>query len=103
MKRKRGRVDLTSVAGVPLALGFILLGLLLEGGSVRSILQLTAAFIVFGGTLGAILVSYSIQDVRRAASSLHEVFVDAEPPMDETINALARFAIKARKDGIRMR
>jgi chemotaxis protein MotA len=100
VKRRRGRLDVTSVAGVPLAVGFILAGQVLEGGSVRSILQLTAAVIVFGGTLGAILVSYSLQDVRRAGASLRDVFVDAEPPMDDTINALARFAIKARKDGI---
>ena len=55
MKRKR-RLDLTSVLGVPLAVGCVLLGQVLEGGSLHSVLQLTAAVIVFGGTFGATMV-----------------------------------------------
>jgi chemotaxis protein MotA len=97
---RRGRIDVTSVAGVPIGLGFILLGQLLEGGSLRSILQVTAAVIVFGGTLGAVLVSFSLDDVRRAVRSLRTVFVDREAPMEDTIATITRFAVKARRDGI---
>ena len=50
----RRRLDLTSVAGVPVGLGFVLLGQALEGGTLHSLVQLTAALIVFGGTLGAV-------------------------------------------------
>jgi chemotaxis protein MotA len=94
------RIDLTSVAGVPIGIGFIVLGQLLEGGNLRSIFQVTAAVIVFGGTLGAVLVSFSLRDVRAAVASLRHVFFDREPPMEETILALARYAMKARRDGI---
>jgi chemotaxis protein MotA len=97
---ERSRLDVTSVAGVPIGIGFILLGQLLEGGSIRSILQFTAAVIVFGGTLGAVLLSFSIHDVRRAARSLRLVFLDRDAPMEDTIAILARFAVKARRDGI---
>ena len=97
---KKRRVDLTSVAGVPIGLGCILLGQVLEGGTVKSILQLTAAVIVFGGTLGATLISFSLRDIKRAARSLSTVFYDVESPTEETISAIARFASKARKDGI---
>jgi chemotaxis protein MotA len=99
VKRAR-RLDATSMAGVAMGIGFILLGQLLEGGSLRSILQLTAAVIVFGGTLGAVLVSFSVDDVRRAGRSLRSVFVDDDPPTEETIEAISRFAVKARRDGI---
>ena len=64
MKRAR-RWDLTTVLGVPTGIGFILLGQLLEGGSLHSILQLTAAVIVFGGTLGAVAISYPLKDFIR--------------------------------------
>jgi chemotaxis protein MotA len=97
---RRRRLDVTSLAGVPLGIGFILLGQLLEGGSFRSILQLTAAVIVFGGTLGAVLVSFSVNDVRGALRSLRDVFVDREPPVEDTIATITRFAVKARRDGI---
>ena len=99
MKRAR-RWDLTTVLGVPTGIGFILLGQLLEGGSLHSILQFTAAVIVFGGTLGATLVSFSLKDVKRAFSSLRDVFLDNEPPIEDTISLITRLAYKARKDGI---
>ncbi|MGE3843492.1 MAG: flagellar motor protein [Vicinamibacterales bacterium] len=99
MKRKR-RFDLTAVMGLPVGIGLVLFGQVLEGGRLGSILQLTAAIIVFGGTFGAVLVSFSLHDVRTAIRSLRSVFIDDEAPMDDTINAIARFAIKARRDGI---
>ncbi|MCL4848083.1 MAG: flagellar motor protein [Acidobacteria bacterium] len=99
MNRKR-RFDLTSVIGVPIGLGFILVGQILEGGTVASILQVTAAVIVFGGTLGAVLLGFSTTDVRQAWRALPDVFLDREPPTQETIAQITRFAVKARKDGI---
>lgn len=100
MNGRRSRADLTSVIGVPLGIGTILLGQALEGGSLRSILQLTAAVIVFGGTFGAVLLSFSLKDVRNAARSLREVFTEEESRPEETIAMLTRFAVKARKEGI---
>jgi chemotaxis protein MotA len=53
-------MDITTIAGVVVAIGFILGGQLLEGGHVGSIVQGTAALIVFGGTFGAVLVSFPL-------------------------------------------
>ena len=50
--RKSGGMDLATLAGVVVALGAILGGLVLEGGKLADIAQLTAAMIVGGGTLG---------------------------------------------------
>jgi chemotaxis protein MotA len=97
--RKR-KIDLTSVAGVPVALGLILAGQWLEGGALRSLLQTAAAVIVFGGTLGALLLSFSLADVRQTAASLKDVFLEPGESPDETINAILRYARVARKDGI---
>jgi chemotaxis protein MotA len=86
--------------GVPVAIGLILLGQWLEGGALQSLLQLAAAVIVFGGTLGAVLLSFSLADVRGAVASLRTVFVEPAESPDETINAILRYARVARKDGI---
>jgi chemotaxis protein MotA len=88
------------VVGVPLAVGFVILGQLLEGGSLRSLVQLTAGVIVFGGTLGAVLISFSVGDVRRAWRSLGGVFFDDDAPSDQIITTVTRLATKARRDGI---
>jgi len=46
-------LDIASVIGLALALFAILGGQVLEGGSIGSLLQPTAALIVLGGTFGA--------------------------------------------------
>jgi chemotaxis protein MotA len=51
-------MDKGSVGGVVLALAGIIAGLLLEGGNLGQILQPTAAMIVFGGTMGAVLLQF---------------------------------------------
>ena len=58
-------MDITTLGGVIGALGLILLGQALEGGHVGSILQGTAALIVFGGTFGAVAVSFPLKDFVR--------------------------------------
>lgn len=99
MKTRR-RLDLTSLAGVPVGIGFVLAGQALEGGTLRSLVQVAAAVIVFGGTLGAVLLSFSFGDVRRAWNSLQSIVYDDEPPADQIIATFNRLAIKARRDGI---
>jgi chemotaxis protein MotA len=100
VSQKSTRIDFTSVAGIPLGLGLILLGQFIEGGSAGSLIQLTAALIVFGGTLGAVLLSFSLTDVKRAIQSLRTVFLwDGEPPA-VTIDTILGYAKKARKEGI---
>ena len=98
--RKKRKLDLTSVMGVPIGLGFVLVGQALEGGALSSVFQLTAAVIVFGGTFGATLLSFSLKEIKRALKSLRVVFYDEEVPYEETISTITRFAVKARKDGI---
>jgi chemotaxis protein MotA len=85
---------------VPLGVGCVLIGQALEGGSLRSILQLTAAVIVFGGTFGATLLSFSRRDVMNALRGLRQVFKEDDTRPEETIAMLTRFAARARKDGI---
>lgn len=96
----RRRLDLASVAGIPIAIGFILVGQALEGGTLHSLVQFTAGLIVFGGTLGAVLVSHSVDEVRRAWSSLRHVLYDEDTPSEEIIGTITRLAMKARRDGI---
>lgn len=96
----RRRLDVTSLIGIPLGLGFVLMGQVLEGGTLRSILQVTPAIIVFGGTFGATLLSFSMKDVKQALRSLRHVFYEDDTPVEETISTITRFAVKARKDGI---
>jgi len=71
-------MQLTTVLGLIIGVGGILLGNLLEGGHLDSLFQLTAAFIVFGGTLGATMLSNRVEDLRLAFQYLRELLYSRE-------------------------
>jgi len=99
-RRARARYDLLSIAGLPAGLALVVLGHLLAGGHIGSLLQGTAALIVFGGTLGAVLLSVPMRDAREALRSLRHVFVDDLEPPTQLLDAVGELAVKARKAGI---
>ncbi len=51
-------MDKSTLGGIGVAVGGIAVGLYLDGGQVAQLLQPTAALIVFGGTLGAVMVQF---------------------------------------------
>ena len=53
-------VDKSTLGGLALALSGAGIGLLLDGGKLMQVLQPTAALIVFGGTLGAVMVQFPL-------------------------------------------
>ena len=93
-------MDKASIAGVLLAIAGIVAGLLLEGGNLGQILQPTAALIVFGGTLGAVLLQFPLTTVVAAFRSLGHVFAAPRRQNDELIGLLLSFANKARRQGV---
>jgi chemotaxis protein MotA len=93
-------VDKSSLGGIVLALGGIIAGLLLEGGNFRQILQPTAAMIVFGGTIGAVMLQFPLAVVLQALGRLGSVFVSAKQNPQEMIERLVEYAQKARREGI---
>jgi chemotaxis protein MotA len=93
-------VDKATLVGLVLAIGGILFGLMLEGGNLGQVLQPTAAMIVFGGTLGAILIQYPLPVALRAFRRLAEVFVEPIQNAQSTIELLVKYANQARREGI---
>jgi chemotaxis protein MotA len=94
------KLDRSSIAGLTLAIGGILGGMMLEGGRLAQILQPTAAMIVLCGTIGAVLLSFPSAVVMAAAKRLVSVFRDDGPDYRQTIDLLLRFCHKARRDGL---
>ncbi|MGA2085327.1 MAG: flagellar motor protein [Terracidiphilus sp.] len=93
-------MDKASIGGVFLAVAGIIAGLLLEGGNLGQIVQPTAALIVFGGTLGAVLLQFPITTVAAAFRSLAHVFAAPRKHNDQLIRLLVSFANKARRNGV---
>ena len=93
-------MDKSSFAGVLIAVGGILLGLMLEGGKIAQILQPTAAMIVFGGTLGAVMLQFPLRVVLIAFGRLGQLFFPLAIDPREKISEIVAYAQKARKEGI---
>ena len=93
-------MDKATLGGLVLAIGGILLGLMLEGGNLGQVLQPTAAMIVFGGTLGAVLIQYPLPVALSAFRRLAQVFVEPAQNAQSTIELLVKYANQARRDGI---
>jgi chemotaxis protein MotA len=93
-------MDKASIGGFFVAIAGIVAGLLIEGGHLAQILQPTAALIVFGGTLGAVLLQFPLTTVVTAFRSLLHIFTAPRRQDAELINQLVQFANKARRQGM---
>jgi len=93
-------MDKASIGGVFLAVTGIVAGLLIEGGNLGQVLQPTAALIVFGGTMGAVLLQFPLTTVAAAFRSLVHIFAAPRRQDAQIVNQLVAFANKARRQGV---
>lgn len=93
-------MDTSSLLGILLALAGILAGLLLEGGHIGQVAQPTAAMIVFGGTLGAVMLQFPLRTVFSAFQRLVRVFFHKGDRGEALLRQIVGFANKARRKGI---
>jgi chemotaxis protein MotA len=92
--------DLATIGGLVLAAAGILGGMTMEGGSIKEIMQLTAALIVLGGTIGAVMVTTPLGPLKRSVGALASVFFERQQPAAAIIEEVIGYATKARKNGI---
>jgi len=93
-------VDLLSIIGITLGLVAILGGNLLEGGHIGSLLQLTAFVIVFGGTVGAVLMQTPMSVFMRSLKMLMWIFLPPKVEADAAIQKILGWSQVARKEGL---
>ncbi len=93
-------MDLSTWLGLLLGIGGILGGQVLEGGHIGSIMQGTAAIIVFGGTIGAVMVGSPMEDLKTGMGLLKMAFFGSEDNRDQIIAELMDAAQTARKESI---
>ena len=97
---ERSRPDLVTLAGLFVALAGIFGGLLMEGGRIKDVAQLTAALIVLGGAAGAVMVSTPFSTLKNAVCRLKDVILDSAPDLNGAIDEVIAFATQARKQGL---
>ena len=93
-------MDLSSIIGIVSGVSFILIGQIMEGGTIGQLMQITAAFIVFGGTFGAVVLSFSNENLINAVKMIKDVFFMPPPNFQNLIKEILGYAGKARKEGV---
>ncbi len=93
-------MDKATLIGLVLGIGAVLGGQVLEGGHIGSIMQITAAIIVLGGTFGAVFISYPFQDVVGGFKGIKKILKEPAQDPYQIITQITNYANKARKEGI---
>jgi len=94
-------MELTSVLGIVLGIGGILLGNIIEGGHVSSLVQFAAGVIVICGTLGAVVASSRKKDLNLAVDLMKSAFRKTTSIQTQSIlDQILDFARLARKESI---
>lgn len=93
-------MDIMAIVGIVVAITSILVAQALEGGNVGQLLQVTAAMIVFGGTIGATILSFPSNDLMTGVKKASLVFSNIQVNYETIIKELLGYATRARKEGV---
>lgn len=98
--KQKSSIDIMTILGLVFGLGAILVGNILEGGHTESLMIFTAFFIVFGGTLGAVMVQTPlqvfIQSIKRIQWMVKPPHIDSEAMIEKIV----AWSQVARKEGL---
>ena len=86
--------------GIGIALFMIIVGNVLEGGHLSSLIGGPAAMIVIGGTVGAALVQYSVSTFVTALKAAGGTFKKPAHDPAKVVDEIVEYANRARRDGI---
>ncbi|HKK20137.1 MAG TPA: flagellar motor protein [candidate division Zixibacteria bacterium] len=93
-------MDFATILGLLVAIGAITGSFVIEGGHLDSVFLLAPMTIVIGGTLGATMVTTSMQTVLRVPTFLRLAFSGVDTRVQDTIDELVKLSEKARREGI---
>jgi len=93
-------MDILSIAGVFVGVGAVLLGIILDGGDINSLVNVPALIIVFGGTFGATLLQFPPAVFVRSMKMFSWVLIAKEMNLSEQIDKVIYWSLLARKEGL---
>jgi chemotaxis protein MotA len=93
-------MDIFSLFGIVIGIGAIIGGNFLEGGHIASLINGPAFVIVFGGTVGAVLLQYPVSAILRAARIVGWIFIPKKINLSREIIKIVDWSSLARKEGL---
>jgi len=85
--------------GVVLAVGSLIASFIMEGGSLHSLISTTSLILIFGGTMGAVFVSFPLSDIISVPKALAKLIGKNNNEVN-MISYIVELANKVRKEGL---
>jgi chemotaxis protein MotA len=95
-----GSMDILSIIGILVSISALLLGNLLEGGEIGSLVNGPALIIVFGGTLGATLLQFPPLIFIRSMEMFLWIFRPREMNLEAQISQIVSWSLQVRRKGL---
>jgi chemotaxis protein MotA len=92
-------VDITTLIGILVAFGLVIISIM-TGGTFTWFINYPSLMIVVGGTMGATLLAYPLSEVMSVFKVARHVFLHQSKSVQSLIALLVDFAKKARREGI---
>src|SRR5690242_14252894 len=93
------KIDVASVVGLVAGRACIIVGQLLEGGRLGTLVQGSAALIVIGASIGACMLSFSPIFLKAAVRDLIKVVGETTPDSFEMIDRVVDYSNVLNRDG----
>jgi len=93
-------LDFAALLGTLFGFAALVGGQWLEGGSFSQLLQVTSGIIVLGGTLGAVFLSFPMQELLRAWGQIPRVYRAVELDFSSSIEEIVEIAALSRREGL---
>ncbi len=93
-------MDVGVLVGLIVALVGVIGGNIVEGGKVSALFNISAMMIIFGGTIGATMVSVGMGQFMRMPKLIGAAFKKPHVEPHQVVESLVAFAQKARREGL---
>jgi chemotaxis protein MotA len=93
-------MDIVTLVSIIFAFASLLLAFVLEGGVLTALLQPTAAMIVFGGTIGAIGISFKGSNLAKVPKLVMLIFKNKKENREQILENFVALSVLTRKEGL---
>lgn len=93
-------MEIAVIGGILFAFVCLVSAFLMDGGHIMALVKPTAAMIVFGGTIGATVISYSLNELKTVPGLLRVILYRKLPNEVELIEQIVGLADKVRREGL---
>lgn len=93
-------MDISTIIGLIVGVIALIGGFLWDGGQINGLMQITAAVIVFGGTIAAVMISFPLVRLKQIPHAVKLAFTSPKEDLYEIIEEITEMSTVARREGV---